>query len=95
MTHLQSRARLYSGSQKGQDRGKVALSMVIDAQGNVPEIKQTSDPLGEGLDESVAATDSGELPSGAGRGYRRVAHQFFLYASTISGRLATPSARDT
>jgi TonB family protein len=30
--------------------------MVIEARGNVTEVKQTSDPLGEGLDESAATT---------------------------------------
>jgi hypothetical protein len=65
--------------------GGGALSIVIDAQGNVTEVRKTSDPLGEGLDESAAATDSGELRCGAGRSHRRVAHQFF-YGRTINDR---------
>ena len=43
-------------ARKAKIEGEVALSIVIDAQGNVTEVKQTSDPLGEGLDESAAAT---------------------------------------
>jgi TonB family protein len=42
-------------ARKAKREGEVALSIVIDAQGNVTEVKQTSDPLGEGLDESAAA----------------------------------------
>jgi TonB family protein len=43
-------------ARKAKIEGEVALSIVIDAQGNVTKVKQTSDPLGEGLDESAAAT---------------------------------------
>jgi TonB family protein len=43
-------------ARKAKIEGEVALSIVIDAQGNVTEVKQTSDPLGEGLDERAAAT---------------------------------------
>jgi TonB family protein len=43
-------------ARKAKIEGEVALSIVIDAQGNVTEVKQTSDPLGGGLDESAAAT---------------------------------------
>lgn len=45
-----------SAARKAKIEGEVALSIVIDAQGSVTEVKQTSDPLGEGLDESAAAT---------------------------------------
>lgn len=54
-----------------------ALSILVDAQGNVTEVKRTLDPLGEGLDESAAATESGGLSCGASRSHRLVAHQFF------------------
>jgi TonB family protein len=43
-------------ARKAKIEGEVALSIVIDAQGNVTAVKQTSDPLGAGLDESAAAT---------------------------------------
>jgi TonB family protein len=43
-------------ARKAQIEGEVALSIVIDARGNVTQVKQTSDPLGAGLDESAAAT---------------------------------------
>jgi TonB family protein len=36
--------------------GVVALDVIIDAQGSVIDLKQVSQPLGEGLDESAAAT---------------------------------------
>ena len=48
--------RYTPAAKKAKIEGEVALSIVIDAQGNVTEVKQTSVPLGEGLDESAAAT---------------------------------------
>ena len=43
-------------AKKAKIEGEIALSIAIDAQGNVTEVKQTSEPLGKGLDESAAAT---------------------------------------
>ena len=43
-------------ARKARIEGEVALSIVIDVRGNVTHVKETSAPLGEGLDESAAAT---------------------------------------
>ncbi len=45
-----------SAARKAKMEGEVALSIVIGTQGNVTAVKQTSDPLGAGLDESAVAT---------------------------------------
>ncbi|MGA2982564.1 MAG: TonB family protein [Terriglobia bacterium] len=42
-------------ARKARIEGEVALAILVDARGNVIEVKQTSHPLGEGLDESAAA----------------------------------------
>ena len=81
-------ARYTPANRRAQMEGG-ALPIAIDAQGNVTEVEQTSDPLGEGLDESAAATESGGLSCGAGRSHRLVAHHFFLYGRAMSGRQAT------
>jgi TonB family protein len=42
-------------ARKAKIEGEVALAIVVDSRGNVIEVKQTSHPLGEGLDESAVA----------------------------------------
>jgi len=69
------------------------LSIVVQAQGNVTEGKQISVPLGKGLDESAATVDSEERPRGGGLSCRRVTHQFFLDARTMSDRQTTHPQR--
>ena len=43
-------------ARKARIEGVFALSIVIDAQGYVTEVRQTSAPLGAGLDEIAATT---------------------------------------
>ena len=50
---LQTRATLYSGREEGQAGGG-ALSIVIHAQGNVTEVKRTSDPVVSQFDVEAA-----------------------------------------
>jgi TonB family protein len=43
-------------ARKAKIQGDIVFWVVIDAQGNVTEVAQTSAPLGKGLDENAAAT---------------------------------------
>lgn len=52
----QPQAPFTTAALNGRREGVVALDVTIDAQGSVVDLKQVSQPLGEGLDESAAAT---------------------------------------
>jgi TonB family protein len=43
-------------ARKARIEGEVALAVVIDTRGNVTQVKETSGPLGGGLDENAVAT---------------------------------------